>query len=241
MPVSFPDLALAIVIVAFAALIQGVIGIGFNVISVPILLLIDPLLAPVPNLLIAVPLSISMLVRERASIDRSGVGWILLGRIPGGLIGLGLILTLSSQGLDMTLAVIVLLAVYIVGTGAALRRNRATEFGTGVLSGITGIVGAIGGPPVGILYRDAPGPMMRSTLAVVFSVGLTFSILLRALGGQIVATDLQIALYLLPAMALGLALSSKVKDRFEGAWIKRGILTISALAATALLMRSIFG
>jgi len=241
MPVSFPDLALAIVIVTFAALVQGVIGIGFNVISVPILLLIDPLLAPVPNLLIAVPLSVFMLVRERGSIDRSGVGWILLGRIPGALIGLGLLLTLSSRGLDVTLALIVLLAVFIVGTGVALRRNRATEFGTGVVSGVAGIVGAIGGPPLGILYRDAPGPMVRSTLAVVFSVGLMLSIVFRTVGGQIAATDLQIALYLLPAMALGLALSSKAKDRFEGAWIKRGILTISALAATALLWRSILG
>jgi len=241
MPVSPPDLALAIVVIAFSALVQGVIGIGFNVISVPILLLINPLLAPVPNLLIAVPLSVFMVVRERGSIDRSGVGWILLGRIPGGLIGLGLLLMLSSRGLDVTLALIVLLAVFIVGTGVALRRNRATEFGTGVVSGIAGIVGAIGGPPLGVLYRDASGPTVRSTLAVVFSVGLLLSIVFRTVGGQIVATDLQIAVYLLPAMALGLAISSKVKDRVEGAWIKRGILTISALAATALLLRSLQG
>jgi uncharacterized membrane protein YfcA len=157
------------------------------------------------------------------------------------LIGLGLLLLLSARVLDLAIAGIVLLAVAIVGSGTAVRRTRATEFGTGVVSGITGIVGAIGGPPVGILYRDTPGPIMRSTVAVVFSVGLLMSIGLRALGGQMNTTDLEIALYLAPGMVFGFALSGMVKDRVEGPLIRRGILVISTIAATALLLRGIFG
>lgn len=241
MPVPLPDLAAAIAVVTFAALVQGVIGIGFNVVAVPILLLINPLLAPVPNLLLAVPLTSWQLLRERDYIDRAGVGWILLGRLPGGFIGLGLLLVLSTRMLDVTVALIVLLAVIIVGSGAALRRTRATEFSTGVVSGIAGIVGAVGGPPVGILYRDAPGPVMRSTVAVVFTIGLAISIGLRAASGQIAVTDLEIALFLLPAMVLGFAVSSRVKDRLEGPWIRRGILSISTVAAVALLLRSLLG
>ena len=55
--------------------------------AVPILLLIDPVLAPVPSLLLAVPLTAWQLLRERGTVDRSGVIWILVGRIPGGLLG----------------------------------------------------------------------------------------------------------------------------------------------------------
>lgn len=241
MPVPTSDLISAIAVVTFAALVQGVVGIGFNVVAVPTLLLINPLLAPVPSLLLAVPLTIWQLLREKGSIDRSGVGWILLGRFPGGLIGLGLLLLLSARVLDLAIAGIVLVAVAIVGSGTAVRRTRATEFGTGVVSGITGIVGAIGGPPVGILYRDTPGPIMRSTVAVVFSVGLLMSIGLRALGGQMNTTDLEIALYLAPGMVVGFAVSGVVKDRVEGPLIRRGILIISTIAATALLLRGIFG
>lgn len=169
------------------------------------------------------------------------MGWILLGRFPGGLIGLGLLLVLSARLLDLTIAVIVLLAVTIVGSGTAVRQTRATEFGTGVGSGITGIVAAIAGPPVGILYRDTPGPIMRSTVAVVFSVGLLISIGLRAFGGQMDTADLEIALYLAPGMVLGFAVSGAVKDRIEGHLIRRGILIISAIAAIALVMRGIVG
>ena len=241
MPVPLPDLIQAIVVIALAALVQGVVGIGFNVVAVPVLLLINPLLAPVPSLLLGIPLTIWQLLRERDSIDRSGVGWILLGRFPGGLIGLGLLLAFSSRVLDLAVAVIVLLAVLLVGAGTAVRRTRTTQFGTGVVSGITGIVGAIGGPPVGILYRDSPGPIMRSTVAVVFSLGLVMSIGLRAVGGLMATSDLKLAIYLLPGMVLGFAVSTRVKDRLEGPWIQRGVLAISTVAAGALLLRSALG
>jgi len=239
MPVPASDLIIAIVVIAIAALVQGVVGIGFNVVAVPILLLVNPLLAPVPSLLLAVPLTIWQLLRERGEIDWSGVGWILLGRLPGGLIGLGLLLVLSSRVLDIAIAVIVLLAVVIIGSGVAVHRTRTAGFGTGVVSGITGIVGAIGGPPVGILYRDTPGPLMRSTVAVVFSVGLLMSIGLRAVGGKVAATDLEIAILLLPAMVIGFAASNRLKDRFKGPGIRRGILFISTLAAATLLLQGI--
>jgi len=241
MPVPTADLVTAIAVVALAALVQGVVGIGFNVVAVPTLLLINPLLAPVPSLLLAVPLTIWQLLRERGSIDWSGVGWILLGRLPGGLIGLGLLFILSSRVLDLMVALIVLMAVVAVGSGTALRRNRATEFGAGVVSGVTGIVAAIGGPPLGILYRDTPGPLMRSTVAVVFSVGLTISLVLRAAGGQMVATDLRLALLLLPGMVIGFAVSGRIKDKIEGPWIRHGILAVSSLASGALLIRTIAG
>jgi uncharacterized membrane protein YfcA len=54
-------------------------------------------------------------------------------------------------------------------------------------------------------------------------------------------TDLEIALYLAPGMVFGFALSGMVKDRVEGPLIRRGILVISTIAATALLLRGIFG
>lgn len=235
------ELVAALGIITVAAFLQGIVGIGFNVLAVPILLLIDPLLAPVPNLLLAIPLTVSQLLRERSSIDRSGVGWIIAGRFPGGLIGLWLLVIFSQRLLDLTVALIVLAAVASIAGGRAIRRTRTTEFGTGVISGITGIVSAIGGPPVALLYRDAPPPLMRSTVAVVFTIGISISIALRIVGGQITMIDLQIALLLLPGVALGFWVSSMVKGRIDGPWIRNGILAVSALASIVLLLRSVFG
>ena len=91
MPVSPTELAIALVVTVLGAIVQGTIGIGFGVVSVPILFLVNPILAPVPQLLLAVPLAITMTWRERTHIDAGGVAWMLAGRIPGAVIGLALL------------------------------------------------------------------------------------------------------------------------------------------------------
>ena len=240
MPVSALDLVAAFGVVAVSAAVQGVVGIGFNVLAVPTLLLIDPILAPVPNLLLALPMTAWQLLRERGTIDRTGVAWIVAGRVPGGLIGLWLLLILSDTMLQVTIALIVLGAVIVVWRGVAIPRTSETEFATGVVSGITGIVGAIGGPPVGLLYRDAPPAVMRPTVAVVFTIGVVLSIGFRAAGGEVTSDDLRIAIALLPAMAIGFFASGLFKDRVPAAVIRTGILLVSAIAAAALLVKNAF-
>lgn len=241
MPVPFADLAIAMAVVAVAAAFQGVVGIGFNVMAVPILLLLNPLLAPVPNLLLGLPLVVSQLMRERGAVDRSGVTWILVGRLPGGLAGLWLLLVLDQRALDATLALIILSLVALMTAGITIPRSRTTEVVAGTFSGIGGIVGAVGGPPVGLLYKDAPAPVVRSTLGVVFSIGMVISIGLRIVGGQVESTDLQVALWLLPAMVIGFRASTRVKDRVPADWIRRGILLISTAASLGLLTQAILG
>ncbi|MCH7845622.1 MAG: sulfite exporter TauE/SafE family protein [Acidobacteria bacterium] len=75
---------LALVITLAAALIQGVVGVGFAMVSVPLLALIDPRLAPVPQLLIAIPMTMTMAWRERGYIELQRITWIIVGRFPGG-------------------------------------------------------------------------------------------------------------------------------------------------------------
>jgi hypothetical protein len=58
--VSAVALIAALIVTFFAASIQGVVGVGLAMVSVPILALIDPSLAPVPQLLITIPPTISM-------------------------------------------------------------------------------------------------------------------------------------------------------------------------------------
>lgn len=240
MPVTGFELAAALTVVALAAMFQGVVGIGFNVLAVPLLLLIDPILAPMPNLLLAVPLTLWQLVRERGTIDRTGVWWIVAGRVPGGLLGLWLILVLSDTALQVAIALIVLSMVVVVWRGVSIRRTRVTGFSTGIASGVTGIVGAIGGPPVGLLYRDAPPSVMRPTVAVVFTIGIVMSIGLRVAGGEATMDDLRIAAALLPAVLVGFGASGLIKDRVPADVVRTGILVASAAASIVLLAKSVF-
>lgn len=241
MPVSPAELAVALVITAIGAIVQGTIGVGFGILSVPILSLVNPALAPVPQLLLAVPLALSMTWRERSHIDGKGVAWLLAGRIPGAMVGLWILGLAAQRSIDIGIAVSVMIAVVILGTGISVRRIPITEFGTGVVAGIMGMVASMGGPPAALLFKDSYGATVRASLALFFSGGLIVTVLFRAAAGRITADDLLLALLMLPALVVGYLISSRLRHRFDGDAIRPAILSVSMLAAVGLLVRAFAG
>jgi uncharacterized protein len=228
----------AVVVTLGAALVQGTVGIGFAMVSVPILSLLDPRMAPVPQLLLAIPLAVATAWRERGEIDLSGVGWIVAGRIPGVLLGLGLLAIATQALLDATIACFVLIAVAILATGVHIEKTGGAKFGAGVLSGSMGLVASIGGPPLALLYSREEGPTVRSSLAAVFTIGLAMTIVARAVTGNVAGSDVTIAVVLLPALTIGFVLSGLVKDRVGPQLVRRSILVVSSAAAVGLLLRA---
>jgi len=228
----------ALLVTFVAAALQGVVGMGFAMLSVPILSLIDPSLAPVPQLLITMPLTISMAWREREHLELAGVGWIIAGRVPGAFIGLALLAVAVGRALDLAIAALVLIAVAIIASGRHVKRNPGTEFGAGVMSGISGLVASIGGPPLALLYTEAEGPTVRSSLAAVFTVGLTFTLVARTATGNITSEDFVIAAILFPALVLGYLFSGRLARRVNQVQIRYGLLILSTLGAIGLIIRA---
>ncbi len=238
MPVSPPELIVALVVTVLGAIVQGTIGVGFGILSVPILSLVNPVLAPVPQLLLAVPLAYSMTWRERSHIDGKGVAWLLAGRIPGAILGLWILGLAAQRSIDIGIAASVIVAVLILGTGISVRRNPTTEFGTGIVAGIMGMVASMGGPPAALLFKDAEGPTVRSSLALFFSGGLTVTVIFRVFAGRITGDDLLLAVLLFPGLLTGYVISSRLRHRLDGHTVRPAILTVSMLAAIGLLVRA---
>ena len=236
---SAAELIAALVVTFIAAAIQGVVGMGFALVSVPILALVDPSLAPVPQLLVTLPLTAMMAWRERKHIQPSGIGWIIGGRLPGAIIGVGLLAVAIQQILDLAIAAVVIGAVVIIASGFHLVRTPASEFGTGVLSGISGLVASIGGPPVALLYTRDDGPTIRSNLAAIFTIGLLITISARALSGNISVSDLRVALIIFPALVAGYAVSLRFKNRVSQSLVRNAVLIISVLGAIGLIARAV--
>ncbi len=232
---------LALAITAGAATIQGTVGIGFALVSVPMLSLIDTRLAPVPQLMIALPLTLSMVWRERHSIDLSGFWWIILGRIPGAIAGIALLAVASQQTLDVFIGIVVLVAVAIIATGVHVRRTSVAQLTTGIASGTTGIVASIGGPAIALLYSSAEARMIRPTIAAILTIGISISIFFRAISGNISRSDFVVSGVLFPAVIVGYFLSSLIKDKIPTERVRMAILVISAAAALGLLVRALIG
>ncbi len=234
-------LAGALAIVFLGAALQGSVGFGFAVLSAPILTLLDPEFVPVAPQLIALPMSVAALVRERGGVDTAGVGWILAGRVPGALLAAGVLTLAVGRALDFLIGSIVLVAVALLMSGIRVPLNRQTRFAAGLFSGFSGTASAIGGPPIALLYRTQQGPTVRSTLGSIFAIGIAINLGVLTATGILDRADLVTAAMLAPAAIIGFAASSLLHRRVDGRLLSNGILVVASVAAVGLLGRAMFG
>lgn len=239
------DLPIAVLVAyvamnAFAALVQGTLGFGFAIVSVPVLVLLDPRLAPVPQLLVQLPLCAYLYWRERRDAEWRGVVWVTIGGVPGTVIGVWLLAIATGAALDLLNGVLVLAGVAALAFGLRLPRNIGTESFAGVLSGISSTVSAMGGPPVALLYEGARGPTVRATLSLIFLLGVMLSIVGRLFADDgLLTRDVVLTAIASPPVALGLWASRFLTGRVEGRPMRLGILTLSGLSGLGLVVRAI--
>lgn len=235
-----PASLLALVVVSFvAALVQGTIGFGFSMLSVPLLSLIDPRLAPVPQIVVSVFLSGLVFMREREHADLRGGVWVFVGQLPGALLGLAVLSRVSASTLDLVIGAIVLFAVLSVARGYAIRRTPLTKFLAGMASAASALLSSIGGPPLALVYHGVRGPEFRATLAMVFVVGSTLAVVSRGFAGEMVARDLALAVWGFFPMLMGVYLSKFLAARLEGQLFRVAVLVLVALTGAMLLGRAL--
>ena len=232
------DLILALAVAIIAAALQGSVGFGFAVVGVPLFTLIDQRLTPVPVLLVALVLSILATWREREHLDFGGLGWIMLGRVPGALVGAWVLTNASGDALGIIIGLLVLVAVVAMTAGWELEMNRRNRVGAGLASGFSGTAAAIGGPPLALLYRSARGGAVRSNLGVIFTLGILVNLTVLGVAGAVEQADFRTAAILIPAALVGFGTSSVIQDRFDGEILRRSTLVMAGLSATILLARS---
>ena len=171
--------------VLVGALVQGLIGFGIGPVAAPVLVLIDSSLVPAALLLVTVPHPLMSVAREVDFVDWRGLGWILLGRIPGTAVGAYSVTVLSARLLGVLVASAVLIAVVASVVRWRPRMTREALVVGGLISGAFGTSTAIGGPPIAILYQGSTGPRLRATLAGVSFFGVLISIGALGLAGEI--------------------------------------------------------
>jgi len=133
--ITTPEFAVAFVVSFIAAAVQSTVGFGFALLSVPLLSLLNPLFAPVPQLIVVFPLTLAIVLRERHAVEFRSTLWIFAGRIPGALVGVALLKLLSTAALDVLMSLMVITGVAIVVSRGTFRRTSAREFFAGVASG----------------------------------------------------------------------------------------------------------
>jgi uncharacterized membrane protein YfcA len=234
-------IALAGLAVALGALVQGAVGFGLALVAAPLLAIIDPTLVPVPMLLLATAHALLALRREHGDTDWTGVGWALLGRLPGIALGVLAVVLLPPRWFVVAVAVTVLTCVALSVVRWRPRPTVPALLVAGVVSGAGGTASAIGGPPVALLYQDAKGPRVRATLAAYFAAGSLLSLAGLLVGGQFSADAVRAAALMVPFMIIGFALSNPARRLLDRGWMRPAVLALASAGALALLAQAAVG
>lgn len=233
------EVVLVVGIAAGAAAVQGALGFGFTLLSAPLMVMVSPELVPGPALVGLLALTVMMAVRERGAVDRRGAIWTLVGRFPGSVLGAMALAMLSQQSLSIALAVVVLLAVALSVCGLRLTPEPRTLLGAGVISGVMESAASIGGPPLALVYRRAPAPVVRGTLSAVFVVGVSLSLVSVAWVGRFGAAEMRWALVMLPGVVLGLFASRLLRPAVDRGALAPAVLVLSATSAIVILVDAV--
>jgi uncharacterized protein len=236
--------ALAFAAVGVGGVVQGSIGFGFALVAAPVLAIVSPAALPTTLLLLGAPLNAFMAVRERGSADLSGVRSILGGRVAGTVAGAALLAGVPARSLSALFGTLVLLAVALSAfraDAALIRAQPPLRFAAGAISGIMATSGAVGGPALALVYQDKPGAVLRSTLAVMFLVGLTVSLAALALAGKVTADQVALSLWLFPALAVGVLASPAATRRVDGRPLRPTVLVFSVASAVFAIGKGIAG
>lgn len=225
-------------VVALGGLLQGLIGFGLALIAVPLIALLDPTLLPVPVLMVATAHASMSLAREFSHVDWRGVGWAMLGRLPGTAVGIWIVDALDPKGFGLVVGGSVLGCVLLSITTWRPRPRPRSLVTAGFASGSFGTATSVGGPMVALLYQNQAGPQVRATLAAFFVLGSGASVLGLVAAGHVTAHQLWTGLALIPFLVAGFLLSGPLRRKFDAGGIRTPMLVVAGASAVVLIVRS---
>jgi hypothetical protein len=237
--VSLGEYAVILLAATVGAIVQGSVGFGASLVTVPVVALFVPEALPGVAVVWSLPLVAAMMLRERHAIDWPGLRWMTIGRLPGAVLGAWVVTAIAVDTLSMLTGATVLLAVAVSTLGATVAITSAKSTGAGFASGLMGTSTGIDGPPMALLYQHSEGSVMRSTLGAAFVLGGAISLASLAATGALEGWQVLLGLALVPSHVAGLVVSRPLVGRLDGGWLRPAVLTFAAVAASATFLRGL--
>ncbi|MBF8270651.1 MAG: hypothetical protein HW386_2360 [Gammaproteobacteria bacterium] len=232
-------IVLVIMIMTAGTALQSTVGFGLGLVAGPLLVLIDRDYLPGPMLLAALLLTCFMAFRERHAIDFSGLKYSVMGRMlstpPAALI-VGFV---TATTFDVVFSCMILAAVGMSLIHGKIQPSARNIFLAAIASGFMSTIGAIGGPPLALVYQNTRGPELRANLSALFAVGCLISLIALALVGKFVLTDLVRGGILITGVLIGLIVSRPLVQILDQYTIRPYVLGVCTIAALVVLGRAL--
>ena len=232
-----PELLAALLAVTAGAAVQGAIGFGAGLVSIPLLLLIDPAFVPGPVVIVGLVMNLLAVGVDVRHADWRGARGAMVGLVPGTVVATLALSAFTGASMTVASACAVLVAVAVSAAGLRPPARRRTMLGAGFFSGyLTGTAG-IGGPPLALAYQGAPARTLRATLPAIFVAGGLLTLLALSRTHHLSALDWRLGLLLAPGSVLGYQVTRRMTAEVDGASLRSAVLVVSTVSALAAIAR----
>lgn len=236
-----PHAAVIAAMVFLAALLQGVSGLGFAMVSAPIAVLYFPELVPGPLLVLGAALALLGVIREFSDIHWGSVSALMAGRVVG-TFAAGLTLSLLPATLfSVVFALLILTGVGLSYAGWRFEATVPNMVVAGMASGLMGTITSSGASPLAIVMQHVQPARMRATVGGMFFLGALLSLVTLAIVGKFSVAQFWLGIVLLPPMAFGFFVSGPLNRLVSRATLRQLLLAFSALGSLGILLRAWLG
>lgn len=237
-------IAVAAVVLATACT-QAVVGFGFALLTVPIMMQIVGLQrAVILASLIGTANNVFQYRDLKHNQDKLQVKRFLLASCVGAPFGLIAFIYANQQVLKILLGIGVLFGVLLLARGRDLTHAHVSlDWSMGVISGFLLTSTSTNGPPLvfAMQARKSDPQVFRSTLNMVFLVSGIYGLVLFAAFGEIALSEIWISLALLPSMIAGVYAGRLIRSRVDPDRFRMLVLILLALAGLSSLYSGLLG
>lgn len=214
------DLVLAGAIVFVASVLHACTGFGFSVLATPFLLLVYPPGEAIQiNIALSILISVLLLPKLRADVDKPLLGRLMIGSIVGAPLGILIYRHANPEHLRLAIGVLLLVFIAALLRKLHMARSRRRDYLTGGVSGALTAGLGMPGPPLMVYFAGArlEPSVLRSTTLVCFLVTYSLSLALQ-IGFASTSREVWMAvLWLTPINVLGVVVGQYLFRRINAA------------------------
>ena len=176
------EIALFILIILIASILQTSTGFGFSILATPFLLLIfDPAQAIQINIILSLFISIALFMKIRQDIDRLILRRLVLGSLVGLPIGLAIFLVIDMDQLKLGIGLLILALTILLLLRFRIQRSTSRDLLAGGISGALTTNIGMPGPPL-LLYfsgTDTGKAKLRGTTLAFYLFAYIVSLVMQ--------------------------------------------------------------
>ena len=236
---------IALFLIVFAtAGIQAVVGFGFALLSVPIMMqVVDLHRAVILASLIGTANNFYQYRDLKHDQDKTQVRRCLWASFIGAPLGLVAFIYADQDVLKIFLGLGVLLGVILLVRGRDLTNAHISlDWSMGVISGFLLTSTSTNGPPLvfALQARKSEPQVFRATLNMIFLVSGVYGLVLFAAFGEIATSDLWLAAAVLPSMVIGVSIGKFIRNRVDPNRFRIAVLVLLTVAGFSSVYSGVF-